>query len=68
MEPGNGALSLLLALNAAIYRDRKDIHGAFWILCLSPIACFSIIMLAKRLMISVDVGQLEKLRYGYKGA
>ena len=29
---------------------------------------FSIIMLARRLMLSVDVDELEDLKYGYKGA
>ena len=29
---------------------------------------FSIIMLARRLMLSVDVHELEDLKYGYKGA
>ena len=29
---------------------------------------FSIIMLARRLMLSVDVGELEDLKYRYKGA
>ena len=38
-----------------------------WIGADPAIACFSIIMLARRLMLSVDVGELEKLKYGYKG-
>ena len=29
---------------------------------------FTIIMLARRLMLSVDVNELENLKYGYKGA
>lgn len=32
------------------------------------VVSFVVIMLARRLMLSVDVGELEKLRYGYKGA
>jgi hypothetical protein len=34
----------------------------------SPLVSFSIIMLAKRLMLSVDVDELEHLKYQYKGA
>ena len=29
---------------------------------------FTVIILARRLMLSVDVDELEGLRYGYKGA
>lgn len=34
----------------------------------TPTVSFSVIMLARRLMLSVDVGELEKLKYRYKGA
>lgn len=35
---------------------------------LNPPAVFSLVLLAMHLMLSVDVGDLEKLKYGYKGA
>lgn len=32
------------------------------------VVVFAIVMLARRVMLDVDVGELEGLRYGYKGA
>lgn len=81
----NGGLSLLIALNAIGFKDKKGVHEGFWLLCMLPISesllsssrdcqaddpvvSFSVIMLARRLMLSVDVGELDKLKYRYKGA
>ena len=40
-----------------------SVYRADWL-----VVSFSVIMLARRLMLSVDVGELEKLKYPYKGA
>ncbi|KAL2051593.1 hypothetical protein ABVK25_008007 [Lepraria finkii] len=64
----NGGLSLLIALNAMSFKDKQGVHEGFWLLCLLPVVSFSIIILARRLMLSVDVGELEDLKYRYKGA
>ncbi len=40
-------------------------------MAVGPDSCavsFTIIMLARKLMLSVDVDELEDLKYGYKGA
>jgi len=64
----NGILGLLLAVNALSWRGRSGVHGEFWILCLLPTIIFSISVAARRIMLDVDVGELEHLKYGYKGA
>ncbi|MCJ1414628.1 hypothetical protein MMC32_000955 [Xylographa parallela] len=64
----NGALSFLLALNAVGWRGRGGVHPGFWILCLQPAFVFSIIVAAKKIMLEVDINELEELKYGYKGA
>lgn len=64
----NGGLSLLIGLNAISFKDKGGVHEGFWLLCFLPIVSFSIIMLARRLMLSVDVDELEDLKYKYKGA
>ncbi|KAF6227732.1 hypothetical protein HO173_012062 [Letharia columbiana] len=64
----NGTLSLLCALNSIIFRDKQGVHDGFWLLCLLPVVSFAFIILARRLMLSVDVDELEILKYGYKGA
>ncbi|KAL9065459.1 MAG: hypothetical protein Q9161_008220 [Pseudevernia consocians] len=64
----NGALSLLSALNSITFRDKRGVHDGFWLLCLLPVVSFTVIMLARELMLSVDVDELEDLKYEYKGA
>ncbi|MCJ1431915.1 hypothetical protein MMC27_001271 [Xylographa pallens] len=64
----NGVLSFLLALNAVGWRGRGGVHLGFWILCLQPAFVFSIIVAAKKIMLEVDINELEDLKYGYKGA
>ncbi|MCJ1315164.1 hypothetical protein MMC15_000480 [Xylographa vitiligo] len=64
----DGALSFLLALNAVGWRGRRGVHPGFWILCLQPAFVFSIIVAAKKIMLEVDIDELEALKYGYKGA
>lgn len=68
MEPANGVLSALLGLNAAIYKGRPGIQEHLWLMSLSPLFCFIVITLARRIMVEVDIGELERLKYGYKGA
>ncbi|KAI4127147.1 MAG: hypothetical protein LQ347_004717 [Umbilicaria vellea] len=64
----NAGLSLLLSLYAIGFRGRKGVHDGFWILCLLPGLVFCIVVIARRVMLSVDVSELEGLKYGYKGA
>ncbi|MCJ1299374.1 hypothetical protein MMC08_002166 [Hypocenomyce scalaris] len=64
----NAGLSLLLGLYAIGFRGRNGVHDGFWMLCLLPGLVFSIIVVARRVMLSVDVSELEGLKYGYKGA
>ena len=47
------------------------VGGLFRETAVRPNRCavsFTIIMVARRLMLSVDVEELETLKYGYKGA
>ncbi|MCJ1243501.1 hypothetical protein MMC30_000698 [Trapelia coarctata] len=64
----NGALSLLLAINAINWRGRRGVHEGFWVLCLLPAVVFSITVAARKIMLDVDINELERLKYGYKGA
>jgi len=64
----NGTFGLLLAIDGLIWRGRSGVHEGFWILCLLPTIVFSISIVARRIMLEVDVDELERLRYGYKGA
>ncbi|MCJ1401739.1 hypothetical protein MMC11_004956 [Xylographa trunciseda] len=64
----NGALSFLLALNAVDWRGRGGVHPGFWILCFQPAFVFFIIVAVKKIMLDVDIDELEDLKYGYKGA
>lgn len=68
IEPANGILSTLLGVNAAISKNRHGSQEQFWLLSLLPLSSFIVITLARRFMVEVDIGELEKLKYGYKGA
>ncbi|KAL8726262.1 MAG: hypothetical protein Q9166_006808 [cf. Caloplaca sp. 2 TL-2023] len=64
----NGGLGSLVGLNAILIDDKEISHGGFWLLCLLPIAVFLIVILVRRVMLSVDIQGLEKLKFPYKGA
>ena len=65
-------------------RLKQDIHEGFWLLCLLPISLseerncrgyahrnagiFIMIEVVRRVISSAHVEELEKLRYGYRGA
>lgn len=60
----NGVLVMLLAIAGAVMRSDRGFHG-FGVL---PGLIFAVILVAKVVMAGVDVGQLEGLKYAYKGA
>ncbi|MCJ1461706.1 hypothetical protein MMC07_000304 [Pseudocyphellaria aurata] len=64
----NGGLSMLILLNALTLKERRGVHEGFWLLCILPAVAFSVIMMARRTMLDVDISKLEDLRYEYKGA
>jgi hypothetical protein len=45
----------------------KGEEGGLGVLCLVPGLVLSVVVMARRLVLSVDVDQLEGLRYHYKG-
>jgi hypothetical protein len=51
-----------------LLRFRNDGNDSLWILYLVPGVVFQIAFLARNAMLSVDIGELEALRYEYKGA
>lgn len=54
----------LLAIAGTVMRSDMAFHG-FGML---PGLVYVVVLVAKGVMASVDVGELESLRYGYKGA
>lgn len=66
--PANAALCALLTLASCFIGGWKQSDGVQWIPYLVPGAVLGTIWVAQRVMTSVDVGQLEDLRYEYKGA
>ncbi|KAI4169597.1 MAG: hypothetical protein LQ348_007248 [Seirophora lacunosa] len=64
----NGGLSVLVGLNAFHFTGKEGVHDGFWLFCLLPSAVFSLVILMRRTMLSVDIDGLEKLKYPYKGA
>jgi len=64
----NAALVALLALAGFVgQRVGKREGEALWF-ALLPGVVYGIVVVAKAIMGSVDVGELEGLKYGYKGA
>jgi hypothetical protein len=63
----NAVLVVLLALAGFVGQQRAKEGEGLWF-ALLPGLVFGFVGVAKGIMGSVDVGQLERLRYGYKGA
>ncbi|KAK2750220.1 hypothetical protein FQN55_002365 [Onygenales sp. PD_40] len=68
LGPVNAAIGGLLLVAAYLFKDPSNKSDVFWLLCLVPGSVFSIIMAARKLMVSVDIKELEVLKYDYKGA
>ncbi|KAL2000562.1 hypothetical protein VTN02DRAFT_2928 [Thermoascus thermophilus] len=64
----NAALCTLLALASCLIGSSERSDHVQWISYLVPGALLGAILIARKVMASVDVGQLEGLRYEYKGA
>lgn len=68
----DAVMCALLGLSSWALRRRtgesKDGQDGFWILCLVPGVMFLVVMISRQLMGSVDVGELERMKYRYKGA
>jgi len=64
----NAGVCVFLLVAACLLRFRNDGNDSLWILYLVPGVVFQIAFLARRAMFSVDIGELEALRYEYKGA
>jgi len=66
----NAVLAALLALAGFVgqrAREGQAERDGIWF-ALLPGLVFGVVIVAKGIMGSVDVGELEGLRYGYKGA
>ncbi|KAL9008042.1 MAG: hypothetical protein Q9173_006794 [Seirophora scorigena] len=48
----NGGLSILVGLNAFHFTGKEGVHDGFWLFCLLPSAVLSIVILARRTMLS----------------
>ncbi|PGH07955.1 hypothetical protein AJ80_07936 [Polytolypa hystricis UAMH7299] len=68
LPSANAAICGLLAITAYLIRDTGRMHAAPWLLCVAPGIVFLITQIARRTMLSVDIKELEGLRYDYKGA
>jgi len=64
----NAGVCVFLFLAACLLKFRNDGSDSLWILYLVPGLVFQIAFLARKTILSVDIGQLEALRYEYKGA
>ncbi|EZF33678.1 hypothetical protein TMEN_6647 [Trichophyton mentagrophytes] len=63
----NAVISLFLALSGFL-RFQKDPGNAYHVLYVLPAVALFTIVAARRTMVSVDLDELERLRYEYKGA
>ncbi|KAL2010170.1 hypothetical protein VTN00DRAFT_5977 [Thermoascus crustaceus] len=64
----NAAFCALLALASCLIGSSEQSDDIQWIPYLVPGAILGTVLVARKVMASVDVGQLEDLRYEYKGA
>ncbi|KAJ5373559.1 hypothetical protein N7517_005565 [Penicillium concentricum] len=65
LVPGTGAVCLLLAL---VYLSTGSSYGIRPVLYLIPGIMLAVILLAQKVMLSVDLASLKDLQYEYKGA
>ncbi|KAJ5968406.1 hypothetical protein N7501_004654 [Penicillium viridicatum] len=65
LVPGNTAISLLLAV---VYFTTGSSYGIQPVLYLIPGVMLAVILLAQKVMLSVDLASLKDLQYEYKGA
>ncbi|PGG97976.1 hypothetical protein AJ79_09031 [Helicocarpus griseus UAMH5409] len=66
--PVNISICSILAITAYVGNGTNRLEDMFWILCLVPGVVFFLVWVCRKIMISVDVKELEGLRYEYKGA
>ncbi|KAJ5570383.1 uncharacterized protein N7459_009813 [Penicillium hispanicum] len=64
--PANGVMCMLLAM--AYFLGTNSLHAIRPILYLIPGAMLAAILLARKVMLSVDLSALKDLQYEYKGA
>ena len=64
----NAILVALLALPGFVGQRAKEGQGEGIWFAILPGVVYGVVVVAKWIMVSVDVGELEGLRYGYKGA
>jgi len=66
----NGAICALLAMAAWGFKGRTDVDDGFWLFLLLPPLILGIITVARRSMADIQsgIGELEGLKYEYKGA
>ncbi|OJD16450.1 hypothetical protein AJ78_03391 [Emergomyces pasteurianus Ep9510] len=64
----NTAICAVLSIAAYFAKDQTDQGDIFWALCLVPGVIFLFVWISRRIMMSVDIRELEGLRYEYKGA
>ena len=64
----NAALCVLIFMATVVRSGEWDWSDNMLWLGMAPGVVYGVVMVARREMRAVDVGQLETLRYGYKGA
>ncbi|MCJ1355128.1 MAG: hypothetical protein MMC33_005119 [Icmadophila ericetorum] len=64
----NAVLAGVLACYALPVKWKNETHDGFWLLCALPALVLGVIIVAKRMIISVSLDDLEELKYPYKGA
>lgn len=66
----NMGICFLLCVAGFGLRNRKDVPGGFWAFLFLPAVVLGVVGVVRRSMRDVQegIGELEKRRYGYKGA
>ncbi|OAX78911.1 hypothetical protein ACJ72_06778 [Emergomyces africanus] len=64
----NTVICGVLSFTAYFAKDTTDHGDIFWALCLVPGVVFIFVWISRQIMMSVDIKELEGLRYEYKGA
>ncbi|KAI4154891.1 MAG: hypothetical protein LQ340_001369 [Diploschistes diacapsis] len=63
-----GILSLLIGVNGMGWKDRIGVHDGFWILSWLPAVIFTMVIVARQVLVEVDPDELLNMQYDLKGA
>ncbi|EEH37068.2 hypothetical protein PAAG_07486 [Paracoccidioides lutzii Pb01] len=68
LSPANTFICAVLSVTAYVLQSQPYAEDMFWIFCLVPGIVFLLVWVSRNIMLSVDIKELEGLRYEYKGA